>query len=111
MLSSSSSVSYEKDDASMLYRLYRRWLKHMEHPYMPCFLVFLSGIGFSIQSLVVKLLEERTGFDGSFQLVFWRGFMQMLVSYAFIYNRGAEGDHVASCNEYVSFCIYFSKSV
>ena len=57
----------------------------MEHPYMPCFLVFLSGIGFSIQSLVVKLLEERTGFDGSFQLVFWRGFMQMLVSYAFIY--------------------------
>lgn len=50
----------------------------------PLFLVFLSGIGFSIQTLFIKLLAER-GFQGSFQLVFARGFCQFFLSIIFIY--------------------------
>jgi len=72
--------------------MYDRWMKKMENPYMPMFLVFLSGIGFSIQSLAVKLLEERTGFNASFQIVFWRGFVQCLISYYFIVQWRTEAD-------------------
>jgi len=56
------------------------------------FLVFLSGIGFSIQSLSVKLLEEHTGFNASFQIVFWRGFVQSIVSYILIVKFRTEAE-------------------
>eukprot|EP01031_Cornospumella_fuschlensis_P044156 gene44156-53981_t len=52
---------------------------------LPLFYVFMSGLGFSIQSLVVKILNEREGFDGSFQIVFARGFVQLVSSAYIIY--------------------------
>lgn len=47
--------------------------------YLPLGLVFLSGFGFSIQTLFVKLLEEG-GFSGSFFIVFCRGWIQLFIS-------------------------------
>ena len=50
--------------------------------YWPLFAVFLSGLGFSLQTLVIKKLEEN-GFGASFQVIFSRGFVQCgLASYA-----------------------------
>jgi len=51
---------------------------------LPLLYVFLSGIGFSIQALLIKLLSER-GFHGSFLCVFMRGLVQLLLSSIFIY--------------------------
>ena len=51
---------------------------------LPLFLVFLSGLGFSIQSLIIKLLSND-GFRGSFQCVFSRGLVQLLLSSLIIY--------------------------
>lgn len=48
-------------------------------PYLPLFYVFISGIGFSYQSLTVKLLE-LDGFYGSFQVVFSRGIAQVILA-------------------------------
>jgi len=47
--------------------------------------VFLSGIGFSIQTLFIKLLSTDDGFSGSFQIIFLRGLTQAVLSLAFIY--------------------------
>lgn len=52
---------------------------------LPLFYVFLSGLGFSLQNLVVKVLEEQYQFKGSFQCVFARGMVQMSVSALIIY--------------------------
>lgn len=57
----------------------------------PLGMIFLSGIGFSIQGLFIKILSEN-GFSGSFQLLFLRGFCQMLVSSIFIYRNVLRGD-------------------
>lgn len=51
---------------------------------LPLLYVFLSGIGFSIQALLVKLLSER-GFHDSFLCVFLRGLVQLVLSSVFIY--------------------------
>lgn len=51
---------------------------------LPLLYVFLSGIGFSIQALLIKLLSER-GFHGSFLCVFLRGLVQLVLSSVFIY--------------------------
>lgn len=59
----------------------------------PLGLIFLSGIGFSIQSLFIKILSE-SGFSGSFQLLFLRGLCQMLVSSIFIYRNVLRGDRI-----------------
>ncbi|RYH31247.1 DMT family transporter [archaeon] len=59
---------------------YDAWLVRL-----PLFYVFMSGLGFSIQSLVVKILNEREGFDGSFQIVFARGIVQLVSSAYIIY--------------------------
>ena len=53
--------------------------------FFPLFLVFLSGIGFSIQTLFIKLLSTDDGFSGSFQIIFLRGLTQAVLSLAFIY--------------------------
>lgn len=51
------------------------------------FLVFMSGIGYSVQSLLIKLLSEH-GFHASFQLIFLRGLVQMaLTSVMMLYSR------------------------
>lgn len=44
-------------------------------PYIPMFLVFMSGVGFSIQALFVKVLAEN-GFYNSYEVVFFRGLLQ-----------------------------------
>jgi drug/metabolite transporter (DMT)-like permease len=51
---------------------------------LPLFYVFLSGIGFSLQTLIIKLISEQ-GFRGSFQCVFLRGTVQLILSGIFIY--------------------------
>jgi len=43
--------------------------------YWPLFAVFLSGLGFSLQTLMVKILEEHN-FAASFQVIFARGLTQ-----------------------------------
>lgn len=53
--------------------------------FVPLFLVFLSGIGFSIQTLFIKLLSTDDGFSGSFQIIFLRGLTQAVLSLIFIY--------------------------
>jgi len=53
--------------------------------FVPLFLVFLSGIGFSIQTLFIKLLSTDDGFSGSFQIIFLRGLTQAVLSLLFIY--------------------------
>lgn len=54
---------------------------------LPLFYVFLSGLGFSIQTLFVKLLVLG-GYHSSFVCVFYRGLFQMLLSiFVMFYNR------------------------
>jgi len=47
-------------------------------------LVFLSGIGFSLQTLTVKKLEEISDYKSSFQLIVARGTVQSMISWWFI---------------------------
>ena len=54
------------------------------HNRLPLIYVFLSGIGFSIQSLVVKVLSER-GHRASFACVFARGVIQLTLSSLCVY--------------------------
>jgi drug/metabolite transporter (DMT)-like permease len=51
---------------------------------IPLIYVFLSGIGFSLQTLFIRMLVER-GFRGSFYCVFCRGLVQMVIVSFFIY--------------------------
>ena len=53
--------------------------------FLPLFLVFLSGLGFSIQSLTIKKLQEETDYSASFQLIFFRGLTQLIMSLTFVY--------------------------
>lgn len=43
------------------------------------FLIFLSGIGLSVQSLCVKILSDE-GYSNTFECVFVRGFIQVTIS-------------------------------
>lgn len=58
-------------------------LRSMIVPYVALGLVFLSGFGFSVQSLMVKFLAGE-GFTGVCLVLFCRGFVQGLVSLYFI---------------------------
>lgn len=51
---------------------------------IPLIYVFLSGIGFSLQTLIIRVLVER-GFRGSFYCVFCRGLVQIVIVSFFIY--------------------------
>lgn len=53
--------------------------------YAPLAYVFLSGIGFSVQTLIIKLLEQDN-FKGSFQCILCRGSIQFILSSIFICN-------------------------
>eukprot|EP01036_Dinobryon_divergens_P030483 gene30483-39732_t len=50
----------------------------------PLVLVFVSAFGFSIQSLIVKVLFQQ-GFSGSIQCVFARGIIQLVTSSLILY--------------------------
>lgn len=58
-------------------------LKNFAIDRLPLVYVFLSGIGFSIQTLIIKLLSEQ-GFRGSFYCVFSRGALQLVLSIIFL---------------------------
>lgn len=60
--------------------------------YMPLFLVFMSGIGFSIQGLIVKVLEEHYNFHASFQLVMFRGLVQTIFASCVVYRNKLNGE-------------------
>lgn len=45
--------------------------------YFFLFLIFLSGIGFSVQEMIVKILSNE-GYHNSFEIIFVRGFVQFL---------------------------------
>jgi hypothetical protein len=59
-------------------------LRESVNPYIPLIYVFISGFGYSIQSLVVKLLEIDH-FYNSFQVVFCRGIAQVTLSTVVLY--------------------------
>jgi drug/metabolite transporter (DMT)-like permease len=63
---------------------------------IPLGLVFLSGLGFSIQSLTIKKLEEDTNYSASFQLIFVRGISQLVVSSYFIYTNASQPEALAN---------------
>eukprot|EP00981_Chlorochromonas_danica_P008562 scaffold2224_cov175-Ochromonas_danica.AAC.4 len=79
-------------------------------PRLPLIYVFLSGLGFSLQNLVVKLLEELYGFKGSFQCVFARGITQLLFSSYLIYydedRRAGKGPKLFGDTWYVSTILF-----
>ena len=52
---------------------------------LPLLLVFLSGLGFSLQVLLVKVLEEQTDFSASFVFVFFRGMIQLVIAAVVVY--------------------------
>jgi drug/metabolite transporter (DMT)-like permease len=51
---------------------------------VPLIFVFFSGIGFSIQTLIVKVLTEQN-FHASFQCIFFRGIIQLVFASCFIF--------------------------
>lgn len=51
---------------------------------LPLFYVFLSGVGFSMQALVIKILSEY-GYRASLHCVLTRGLLQCLLSCLFMY--------------------------
>lgn len=78
--------------------------------YMPLIYVFLSGIGFSIQSLFVKLLSEE-GFHGSFEIVFSRGLIQLMISSLVIhFDKSENKPSICGDSTYVTW-ILFLRSV
>jgi drug/metabolite transporter (DMT)-like permease len=60
--------------------------------YLPLLLVFLSGIGFSIQSLFIKILTDQYSYSASFQIIFFRGLTQGVLSTIFIYTDPSRQD-------------------
>lgn len=52
---------------------------------LPLLYVFVAGIGFSVQGLVIKLIAEM-GVEMSMTVILARGIVQMLLSAAFIYD-------------------------
>ena len=85
------------------------WKALTEWRYFPLSLVALSGLGFSIQGVSIKILAQDTGFSASFQLIFFRGLVQSMLSLYFIRkynytnangNGGGEGkQHIDSISE------------
>lgn len=77
---------------------------------LPLIYVFMSGIGFSIQTLIVKLLAER-GFKGSFVCVLARGVLQLVMSSMFIYfddeRRANNGPPLFGSSSFVKWMLFF----
>jgi drug/metabolite transporter (DMT)-like permease len=81
---------------------------------LPLFYVFLSGVGFSIQSLIIKLSAEH-GFQGSFQCVFLRGIVQLILSSYYIYydedRRAGNGPKLFGNTSWVGFMLFMRSFV
>lgn len=76
---------------------------------LPLFYVFLSGIGFSLQTLIIKLLAED-GFHGSFQCVFFRGVIQLFLSAYYIYwdeeRRAGKGPNLFGNTSFIKLILF-----
>eukprot|EP01035_Chromulina_nebulosa_P030073 gene30073-39934_t len=70
----------------------------------------MSGLGFSIQTLIVKLLSER-GFKGSFACVLARGVLQLFMSSMFIYfdseRRANNGPPLFGSSSFIKWMLFF----
>lgn len=81
---------------------------------LPLIYVFISGIGFSLQTLLIKLLSEG-GFRESFQCVLIRGFVQFIMSSFFVYfdssRRIGNGPHLFGDSKFVSLMLLLRSFV
>lgn len=81
---------------------------------LPLFYVFLSGIGFSFQTLIIKVLAER-GFHASFQCIFFRGFVQFLLASYFVYydtdRLAGKGPSLFGNSSYVKLMLFLRSFV
>jgi drug/metabolite transporter (DMT)-like permease len=81
---------------------------------LPLFYVFLSGIGFSFQTLIIKVLAEG-GFHASFQCIFFRGFTQFLLASYFVYfdedRRSGKGPKLFGNTSYVRFMLFMRSFI
>lgn len=86
----------------------------MYHRYLPLFLVFLSGLGFSIQTLVVKLLSMN-GYEGSFSLVLSRGICQLVICSWLVYideeRRAGKGPSLFGDTNYVRWMLFLRSVI
>jgi drug/metabolite transporter (DMT)-like permease len=80
---------------------------------LPLLYVFLSGVGFSVQSLIIKVLAENQ-FRGSFQCIFFRGTVQLIISSIFVYyneeRRAGKGESLFGDSNLVK-CALFLRSL
>ena len=77
-----SAVNY-----SYLFQLFIEAMLQKLLPYVPLFLVFISGVGFSLCCLIIKILAEE-GFHGTYQIMIIRGIVQSSLSgYVIYYNK------------------------
>lgn len=76
---------------------------------LPLIYVFMSGIGFSLQTLIIKLLAE-IGFHASFYCVFFRGTTQIILASYFIYydenRRQGNGPMLFGNTNYVRWILF-----
>lgn len=76
---------------------------------LPLFYVFLSGIGFSLQTLIIKIITEN-GFRGSFQCVFFRGFVQFILAGWFVYwdkdRLDGKGPNLFGDTNWIKFIVF-----
>ena len=81
---------------------------------LPLFYVFLSGIGFSIQNLIIKLLTHE-GYSASLQCVFMRGFTQCIFScilmYAQVDIKDGKAPQLFGNTNYVRWILFFRSLV
>lgn len=81
--------SLKRNTAQILdYNQLNSWIRSDVTPFLldrlPLIYVFLSGVGFSFQTLFVKLLAQQN-YTASFTIVFYRGVIQCLLSGWFVY--------------------------
>jgi drug/metabolite transporter (DMT)-like permease len=84
----------------------------LNSPYIPLALVFLSGLGFSIQSIIIKFLSED-GLAGVNLTVFCRGFVQLLVSVYYVHaERKQANERIPLCGSswYVSLLLFLRST-
>ena len=77
---------------------------------LPLFYVFISGLGFSIQTLFIKLLSEN-GFESSFECVFFRGLFQILLSAIVMYHHRENDVAIFGENRKVTWIIFLRSVI
>lgn len=75
-----------------------------ERSLMPLLYVFLSGLGFSTQTLILKLLMN-SGFQGAFPCVFSRGLFQMITCSVVMYFESSNQTPIFGGNSQVRWIL------